>query len=123
MLLLVGLAEKSTVIGPSGGRGLTILQKATLTVPLVLPNPRKMSMPHFQGKNLVAQGSATGVTVAATPLCSAICFRNPKVPRCPPPAPGPLLAANETGKCDGGVQRKVRHLDFGGCSAILVRHL
>ena len=35
---------------------------------------------------LVAQSSATGVTVAVTPPCSAIRFRNPKVPRYPPPA-------------------------------------
>ena len=37
-------------------------------------------------RGLVAQSSATGVTVAATPPCSAIRFRNPKVPRYPPPA-------------------------------------
>ena len=66
------------------------------------------------GGCLVAQSSATGVTVAATPPCSAIRFRNPKMPRYPPPARrdtppplfGPLLAT--------GVRRKVRHLDLGG---------
>ena len=63
---------------------------------------------------LVAQSSTTGVTVAATPLCSTIRFRNPKVPRYPPPAPDPLPAANETGKWDGGFQRKVRRLVLGG---------
>ena len=52
---------------------------------------------------LVTQSSATGVTVAAIPPCSAIHFRNPKVPRYPPPTPlRPLPAANE---------RKVRHGD------------
>ena len=38
------------------------------------------------GVSLVAQSSTTGVTVAVTPPCSAICFRNPKVPRYHPPA-------------------------------------
>ena len=35
---------------------------------------------------LVAQSNATGVTLAVTPPCSAICFRNPIVPRYPAPA-------------------------------------
>ena len=41
------------------------------------------SLLKFEGRShpLVAQSSATGVTVAATPPCSAIRFRNPKVPR------------------------------------------
>ena len=67
---------------------------------------------------LVAQSSAIGVTVAATPPFSAIRFRNPKVPRYPSTSPPrhPLL-----GPCL--LQRKVRHLDLGGCSAILARHL
>ena len=42
------------------------------------------------GLGLVPQCSATGVTVAATPPSSAIRFRNPKVPRYPPPARRPL---------------------------------
>ena len=61
---------------------------------------------------LVAQSSATGVTVAATPPCSAIRFRNPKVPRYPPPArrDAPESATGGSGeRCDtlisGGVAR------------------
>ena len=72
---------------------------------------------------LVAQSSATGVTVAAIPPCSAIRFRNPKVPRYPPPARRAPCLLRMRGKCDRGVRRKVRHLDLGGCSAILARHV
>ena len=72
---------------------------------------------------LIAQSSATGVTVAAIPPCSAIRFRNPKVPRYPPPAHRAPCMLRMRGKCDRGVRRKVRHLDLGGCSAILARHL
>ena len=75
---------------------------------------------------LVAQSSATGVTVAATPPCSAIRFRNPKVPRYPSPArrdTPPWPPQGLRGKCDSGVRRKGRHLDLAGCSAILARHL
>ena len=64
--------------------------------------------------HLVAQSSATGVTVAAIPPCSAIRFRNPKVPRYPPPAHRIPCLLPMRGKCDRGVRRKVRHLDFGG---------
>ena len=73
--------------------------------------------------NLVAQSSATGVTVAAIPPCSAICFRNPKVPRYPPPARRAPCLLRMRGKCDRGVRRKVWRLDLGACSAILARHL
>ena len=79
-----------------------------------LPARRKQLPPTSVG--LVVQSSATGVTVAATPPCSAIRFRNPKVPRylhqpTATPALGCLLQMR--GKCDRGVRRKVRHLDFG----------
>ena len=65
---------------------------------------------------LVAESSATGVTVAAIPPCSAIRFRNPKVPRYPeaPPAHRAPCLLRMRGKCDRGVRRKVRHLDLGG---------
>ena len=72
---------------------------------------------------LVAQSSATGVIVAAIPPCSAISFRNPKVPRYPPPARRAPCLLRMREKCDRGVRRKVRLLDLGGCSAILARHL
>ena len=62
------------------------------------------------------------MTVAAIPPCSAIRFRNPKVPRYPPPARRAPCLLRMRGKCDRGVRREVRHLDFGGCSAILARH-
>ena len=72
---------------------------------------------------LVAQSSATGVTVAAIPPCSAIRFQNPKAPRYPPPACRAPCLLRMRGKCDRGFRRKVRHLALGGCSAILARHL
>ena len=64
--------------------------------------------------HLVAQSSATGVTVAAIPPCSAIRFRNLKVPRYHPPARRAPRLLRMRGKCDRGVRRKVRHLDLGG---------
>ena len=63
---------------------------------------------------LVAQSSATGVTVAAIPPCSAIRFRNPKVPRYPRPARRAPCLLRTRGKCDRAVRREVRHLDLGG---------
>ena len=59
--------------------------------------------------DLVAQSSATVVTVAATP-CSAIRFRNPRVPRylhqpAGTPALGPLPAANERKVRQGGLEK------------------
>ena len=77
----------------------------------------------FSVKHLVAQSSATGVTVAAIPPCGAIRFRNPKVPWYPPPARRAPCMLRMRGKCDSGVRKRVRHLDLGGCSAILARHL
>ena len=79
-----------------------------------------LSMP-----SLVAQSSATGVTAAETPPCSAIRFRNPKVTLHQPDATPPLgpCLLQMRGECDRRVRRKVRHLDLEGCSAILARHL
>ena len=71
---------------------------------------------------LVVQSSAIGVIVAAIPPCSAIRFRNPRVPRYPPPARRAPCLLRIRGKCNRGVRRKVRHLDLGGCSAILARY-
>ena len=63
-----------------------------------------------QVEDLVAQSSATGVTVAAIPPCSAIRFGNPKVPRYPPPArrdtpPPCLLRVRQESATEGSGER------------------
>ena len=63
---------------------------------------------------LVAQSSATGVTVVAIPPCSAIRFRNPKVPRYPPPARRTPCLLHREESAKGGARGKVRHLELGG---------
>ena len=78
-------------------------------------------------KNLVAQSSATSVTVAGTALVARSVFGTQKCrdtlhQPIATPLLGPLPAGNER-KVGRGVRRKVRHLDLGGGSAILARHL
>ena len=70
-----------------------------VVLPLETPTKRSLDL-------LVAQSSATGVTVAAIPPCSAIRFRNPKVPRYHPPARRAPRLLRMRGKCDRGGPEK-----------------
>ena len=74
------------------------------------------------GSLLVAQSSATGVTVAGHPPVARSVFGTRKCRDTLHQPPPPPAAANER-KCDRGIRRKVRHLDLRRCGAILARHL